>query len=122
MFKHLAPHKLAAPLLQYLSTGITQNVDEVILGNVVGPGGNIARISSLEAGLPLSIPGMTIDRQCSAGLGGRELLYRGRSRKYKHFAISQKGAVFSNAYWRPGYGNRSRKCCKEVWFNQSGAR
>jgi acetyl-CoA C-acetyltransferase len=68
MFKHLAPHQLAAPLIQYLSTGITQSVDEVILGNVVGPGGNIARLSSLEAGLPLSIPGMTIDRQCSAGL------------------------------------------------------
>lgn len=39
-----------------------------MLGNVVGPGGNIARLSVLEAGLPLSISGMTIDRQCSAGL------------------------------------------------------
>lgn len=38
------------------------------MGNVVGPGGNIARLTVLEAGLPLSISGMTIDRQCSAGL------------------------------------------------------
>ena len=68
MFKDIPPHKLAAPLLQNLTTGITEKIDEVILGNVVGPGGNMARLSSLEAGLPLSISGMTIDRQCSAGL------------------------------------------------------
>lgn len=68
MFKDVPPHKMAAPLLQGLSTGIEDWIDEVILGNVVGPGGNIARLSALEAGLPLSISGMTIDRQCSAGL------------------------------------------------------
>lgn len=68
MFKHVAPQQLAAPLLQYLASDITGHIDEVILGNVVGPGGNIARFSALEADLPLSIPGMTIDRQCSAGL------------------------------------------------------
>lgn len=43
-------------------------MDDVIVGNVTGPGGNIGRLSVLEAGLPLSIPGLTIDRQCSAGL------------------------------------------------------
>ena len=68
MLKEVRPHQLAAPLLRELSTGITEKINEVILGNVVGPGGNIARFSSLEAGLPLSVPGMTIDRQCSAGL------------------------------------------------------
>ncbi|AOV09069.1 acetyl-CoA C-acyltransferase [Sporosarcina ureilytica] len=68
MFKDVPPHKLVAPLLQSLSTDIEGRINEVVLGNVVGPGGNIARLSALEAGLPLSIPGMTIDRQCSAGL------------------------------------------------------
>lgn len=43
-------------------------IDDVILGNVTGPGGNIGRLSGLGAGLPLSIPGLTLDRQCSAGL------------------------------------------------------
>lgn len=38
------------------------------MGNVVGPGGNVARVAILEAGLPLSVTGFTIDRQCSAGL------------------------------------------------------
>lgn len=68
MLKEVPPEKLIAPLLQNLSTDITQQIDEIILGNVVGSGGNLARFSALQAGLPLSIPGLTIDRQCSAGL------------------------------------------------------
>lgn len=47
---------------------MAHEIDEVILGNVVGPGGNLARLAALEAGLPLTVTGMTIDRQCSAGL------------------------------------------------------
>ena len=43
-------------------------VDDVILGNVVGNDGNIARKSLLEAGMSKSIPGVTIDRQCGSGL------------------------------------------------------
>lgn len=68
LFKDVNPEELAAPLLGNLASGLSSHIEEVILGNVVGPGGNIARFSALEAGLPLSIPGMTIDRQCSAGL------------------------------------------------------
>ncbi len=68
MLHLLRPHELAAPLLQHLGRGIEDKVDDVILGNVVGPGGNVARLSALEAGLPFSVTGMTIDRQCSAGL------------------------------------------------------
>lgn len=68
IFKDDDPSKLAAPVLRTLANGIEEKVNDVILGNVVGPGGNIARVSALEAGLPLSVPGLTIDRQCSAGL------------------------------------------------------
>jgi acetyl-CoA C-acetyltransferase len=68
MFGNVEPHVLAAPLLQHLAMGIENKLNEVILGNVVGPGGNIARLSALQAGLPLSVTGITIDRQCSSGL------------------------------------------------------
>lgn len=68
ILNHLHPHQLASPILSYLSQGIEDRLDEVILGNVVGPGGNIARLAALEAGLPFSVPGLTLDRQCSAGL------------------------------------------------------
>jgi acetyl-CoA C-acetyltransferase len=44
------------------------DVDDVVVGNAAGPGGNIARLGALTAGLPFSVPGVTVDRQCGAGL------------------------------------------------------
>jgi acetyl-CoA C-acetyltransferase len=41
---------------------------EVILGNCMGPGGNLARVAALTAGLPDTMPGLTVDRQCASGL------------------------------------------------------
>jgi len=44
------------------------DIDDVIFGNCLAGGGNMARLTLLEAGLPLAIPGMTIDRQCGSGI------------------------------------------------------
>lgn len=68
---HVDPEDLAAPVLKAL---IDENgldplaIDDVILGNATGGGGNIARLSLLTAGLPISVPGVTVDRQCGSGL------------------------------------------------------
>lgn len=43
------------------------DVDEVVIGNA-SQGGNPARTIALAAGLPLSAPALTIDRQCGSGL------------------------------------------------------
>lgn len=43
-------------------------VDDVILGNCMGPGGDLARIAALRAGLGHEVPGVTVDRQCGSGL------------------------------------------------------
>ena len=43
-------------------------VDEVILGNALYAGGNPARMAVLAAGLPDTVAGLTIDRQCAGGL------------------------------------------------------
>ena len=46
-------------------------VDDVVMGCAVqqgSAGGNVARLAALRAGLPVTVPGMTIDRQCSSGL------------------------------------------------------
>ncbi|MFD3445654.1 acetyl-CoA C-acyltransferase [Microbacteriaceae bacterium 4G12] len=67
IWKDHSVEKLAAPILAHIGRGI-EDIDDVILGNVVGPGGNVARLSALEAGLSYAVPGMTIDRQCGAGL------------------------------------------------------
>ena len=46
-------------------------VDDVIMGCALqqgATGGNIARQVALRAGLPVTVSGMSIDRQCSSGL------------------------------------------------------
>ncbi|MFC0558017.1 thiolase family protein [Halalkalibacter alkalisediminis] len=43
-------------------------IDDVIMGNVSSGGGNIARVTALEAGFPLRTPALTIDRQCGSGI------------------------------------------------------
>ena len=46
-------------------------VEDVVLGAALQQGSsgyNVARQAAIRAGLPISIPGMTIDRQCSSGL------------------------------------------------------
>ena len=48
--------------------GIDGDPDDVVLGNCLGPGGNLARVAALQAGLPVSVPGVTVDRQCGSGL------------------------------------------------------
>jgi acetyl-CoA C-acetyltransferase len=43
-------------------------VDELILSNALGAGGNPARRVALAAGLPDRVAGLSIDRQCAGGL------------------------------------------------------
>jgi acetyl-CoA C-acetyltransferase len=46
-------------------------VEDVVLGAALQQGSsgyNVARQAAIRAGLPVSVPGMTIDRQCSSGL------------------------------------------------------
>jgi acetyl-CoA C-acetyltransferase len=65
------PASLAAPLIRRIlaETGLAPGaVDDVILGNAANSAGNLARLAALEAGLPVSVPGMTVDRQCGSGL------------------------------------------------------
>jgi acetyl-CoA C-acetyltransferase len=46
-------------------------VEDVVIGTVLSggsAGGNLARYAALAAGLPQTVPGQTMDRQCSSGL------------------------------------------------------
>lgn len=76
ILKDFLPEQLAAAVLNAVITrnGLSPDaVDQVILGNVVGPGGNIARVSVLEAGWPYHIPALTVDLQCGSGLSAVNL-------------------------------------------------
>jgi acetyl-CoA C-acetyltransferase len=48
-------------------------IDDVILGNVLSGGGNIARLTALQTGLSNEIPGLTVDRQCGSGINAINL-------------------------------------------------
>ncbi len=70
-FARLELHDLAAPVLvaACADAGLPHaEVDEVILGNALGAGGNPARLAALAAGLPDRVPALSLDGQCCAGL------------------------------------------------------
>lgn len=56
---------LAAPLLAAAAAS-TAGVDDVVLGNCLGAGGNVARVAALAAGQ--TCPATTVDLQCGSGL------------------------------------------------------
>jgi 3-oxoadipyl-CoA thiolase len=68
------PDDLAALVIREAvsRTGLDpDSIDEVILGNANGAGEenrNVARMATLLAGLPVHIPGITVNRLCASGL------------------------------------------------------
>lgn len=62
---------LAAPVIRAVAATLGEEaaaLRDVVLGNCMGPGGDVARVAALQAGLPRSVPGLTVDRQCGSGL------------------------------------------------------
>ena len=75
----LLAHELAAPVLAAVHDDAARTgllgpprarlaPQDVVLGNCTGPGGNLARVAALAAGLGTAVPGLTVDRQCGSGL------------------------------------------------------
>ena len=76
IFKEIRPELLGAEVLKGLGERQDlREMDQVICGNAVGPGGNIGRLTVLEAGLPEEIPAMTADLQCASGLAGIDIAF-----------------------------------------------
>jgi acetyl-CoA C-acetyltransferase len=70
---------LLAPVLRALVDDLgpgAPSVDEVVIGNCMGPGGNPARVAALAAGLGTGVPAVTVDRQCGSG---QEAVHQGAS-------------------------------------------
>jgi acetyl-CoA C-acetyltransferase len=62
---------LGAPVVQaaLAQAGLApRQVDDLIVSNAIGGGGNPARLIALAAGLPENVAGLSIDRQCAGGL------------------------------------------------------
>lgn len=79
----LAAHAIGAALTRAGVEGGA--VDDVVLGCALQQGStgfNVARQAAMRAGLPVSVPGMTVDRQCASGLmaiatAAKQILYDG---------------------------------------------
>lgn len=72
----IAPHFYGAEVIKEAIRRIGLDpleIEDVIFGNCMNAGGNIAHLCSLQAGLPIEIPGVTVDRQCGSGLNAVNL-------------------------------------------------
>ena len=68
VYKHVPAELLGAAVLKAVTEKYHVVPQQIICGNGVGAGGNIARLAALEAGLPESIPAVSVDVQCGSGL------------------------------------------------------
>ena len=73
VLRELAPGDLAAAAIGGLlgRTGLeTAEVDDVLLGQCYpsGEAPAIGRVAALDAGLPVAVPGLQLDRRCGSGL------------------------------------------------------
>jgi acetyl-CoA C-acetyltransferase len=70
-FAGLSVYDLANPVVAEAlkRSGVpADEVDDVVLGEVMEGGGNIARHVAIDLGLPLDTPGMAVQRACASGL------------------------------------------------------
>ena len=76
----IRPDDLAAQVVEALARRTGQEtVDEVVLGNANGAGEenrNVARMAALLAGLPVTTPGVTVNRLCGSGMEAVIQAYR----------------------------------------------
>ena len=73
VFKSLSPLDLAVPLIQHIvskNTEIAKNLDELIVGQGYGTAeaANTGKALALDAALPDSVCGYSVDRRCASGL------------------------------------------------------
>jgi len=111
---------LAAPVLAAIAAEVAPAgiaIDDVVLGNCMGPGGDLTRVAALRAGLGTDVPGVTVDRQCGSGLdaviqaasrvraGDAGLVLAGGAESAStapHRAWPDSGARYTRAPFAPG--------------------
>jgi acetyl-CoA C-acetyltransferase len=104
------PDDLAAHVVEQLvrrapglaDGGFGEQVDEVVLGNANGAGEenrNVARMATLLAGLPTSVPGSTVNRLCGSSLDAAMLASRSIETGDADIVISGGVESMSRAPW-----------------------
>jgi acetyl-CoA C-acetyltransferase len=117
-FNDTQPQELAGHVIEHAvrRAGVDPaRIDDVVLGCALQEGAsgfNTARQSAMRAGLPTSVAGMTIDRQCSSGLmavstAAKQILVDGMD-------VVVGGGVESISLVQNEHGNRYR--ARDPWF------
>ena len=123
-FRDVQPQDLAGHAISHAvaRAGLEPDeVDDVILGSGLPEGAtgyNVARQAALRAGMPDTVPGMTVDRQCSSGLmaiaiGAKQIIADGMD-------VVVGGGVESISLVQNEHTNRYR--AQDPWFDQRGSR
>jgi acetyl-CoA C-acetyltransferase len=73
VLRDVSPQALAASVIRELvaRTGLRgEDIDDVVMGQCYASGEApaIGRVAALDAGLPITVPGLQIDRRCGSGL------------------------------------------------------
>lgn len=107
-FRDLTVEQLGAPVVAAVTGACPDiTVDAVLVGNCMGPGGNVARIVALAGGLPNVVSAATVDQQCSSGL---EAVVLGADRVMSRGGAVVVGGVESAStapirHWRESEGS-----------------
>nr|UWI49525.1 acetyl-CoA C-acyltransferase [Clostridioides difficile] len=76
IFQCVQPELLGAEVLKHLIKKYEiDKVDEIICGNAVGTGGNIARLMTLTAGIESEVPAFTVDMQCASAMMSLDIAF-----------------------------------------------
>ncbi|MGE7934981.1 thiolase family protein [Viridibacillus arvi] len=103
VLKDIEPEDLLAQVIQKMLSEYNlpvKEIDDVIIGNTIGPGGNIARLALLTANLPIEVPGVTVDRQCGSGLEAINIAARLIQSGAGHMYLAGGVESVSRAPWR----------------------
>lgn len=79
-------------------------ITQVVLGNVRGPGGNLARYCALDAELPQHVTGLTVDQQCGAGMAAIEVGLGTLARNPGAYILAggaQSASTQPSTFWPP---------------------
>lgn len=119
-FNDTQPQALAAHVILHAVKRASidpEEIEDVILGCALqqgSTGSNIARQAAIRAGLPTSVSGMSIDRQCASGLmalatGAKQILHDGMD-------VVVAGGVESISLVQNGHMNVYR--AQDPWINE----
>jgi acetyl-CoA C-acetyltransferase len=113
--QELAGHAVAAAVAR---AGVDPaEVEDVVLGCAMQEGStgfNVARQAALRAGLPVTVPGATIDRQCSSGL--MAIATAARQIVHEHMTVAIGGGVESISLVQNEHRNSHRTA--DPWLAQ----